>query len=99
MDKFEDFIKKNTEFKGNSTQEELDKIKSTSKSFSFNNLKVLFASLTLTFSLLAGFFIMNTNKNESAKVSDLTLEQYMVEVFLAVDAEVSDAENNESDFL
>ena len=98
MDKFEDFIKENTKFSTVSTQEELEHLKSLNKK-NLLNYKIFWRSLVATTVLgLALLFIDVTSKDKKT-VSDSVAENYVIEVYLAVDKEISDSDSYETDLL
>lgn len=98
MSNFEDFIKENTKFESPSTQEELNRLKLLQKKKVFD-LKITIGTLTLASAFVAALVLFNTSPKSNESVSDLVAEDYMVEVFLAVDDEISDSEPEEGGLL
>lgn len=98
MDKFDDFIKKNTKFKSKQSQDELDEIKSYNKNIVRFNYKPWLGGLTLATSF-ALIFALLSSLNQPDIAADSVAEDYMFDVFLAVDDEINDFGQKDYDFL
>ena len=98
MNRFEDFIKENAKLNSNSTKEELEYLKSLNKRSLFN-LKVFWGVFVASAAFSLALFIFNSPTTTNESVSDSVAENYVIEVFLAVDEEISDSEAYEEGIL
>ena len=98
MDKFDDFIKQNTQLNSKQSQCELDQIKLSHKSILGSDFKFWLGGLGLATSL-ALVFLVATNLQKPDLTTDTIAETYMFDVFLAVDEEINDSELEDYDFL
>lgn len=94
MNNFEDFIKEHSTLNVAPTQKELNALKELN-SKKFFNFKILFSSLATASVFLIALFVLKPNVSNTTSVSDLSVEDYMTEVFFAVEEESFDSDLDE----